>query len=100
MPKLKFSHEKKKKIKQAVAEAESKTSGEIATAFIKQSDNYAVYELTFAVMVGLAYFIAIMFFAHSIEDTIKRCPGVFYLSPVDVLWFLYVPGHRRCLLFG
>jgi putative membrane protein len=72
MSKIKFSNEEKEKIKASVKEAESKTSGEIATGFIKESDNYAVYELTFAVFIGLVYFIVITFFANSIEETIKR----------------------------
>jgi len=72
MSKINFTNEEKEKIKASVKEAESKTSGEIATGFIKESDNYAVYELTFAVFIGLVYFIVITFFANSIEATIKK----------------------------
>lgn len=72
MSKINFTKEEKEKIKASVKEAESKTSGEIATGFIKESDNYAVYELTFAVFIGLVYFIVMLFFANSIEETIKQ----------------------------
>jgi putative membrane protein len=72
MSKIKFSNEEKEKIKASVKEAESKTAGEIATGFIKESDNYAVYELTFAVFIGLVYFIVITFFANNIEESIKK----------------------------
>jgi putative membrane protein len=72
MSKINFTKEEKEKIKASVKEAESKTSGEIATGFIKESDNYAVYELTFAVFIGLVYFIVMLFFANSIEESIKQ----------------------------
>jgi putative membrane protein len=72
MLKPNFSDEEKEKIKQAVKEAESQTSGEIATAFIKESDDYAVYELSFAVIAGFIYFIVLMFFAGGIEAGIKK----------------------------
>ncbi len=72
MSKIKFSTEEKEKIKASIKEAESKTSGEIAAGFIKESDNYAVYELTFAVFIGLAYFIVMLFFTHGIEESIKK----------------------------
>lgn len=72
MSKINFTNEEKEKIKASVKEAESKTSGEIATGFIKESDNYAVYELTFAVFFGIVYFIAMLFFANGIEESIRQ----------------------------
>lgn len=72
MSKINFTNEEKEKIKASVKEAESKTSGEIATGFIKESDNYAVYELTFAVFIGLVYFVGMLFFANGIEESIKQ----------------------------
>jgi putative membrane protein len=72
MSKIKFSNEEKETIKASVKEAESKTSGEIATGFIIESDKYAVYELTFAVFIGLVYFIALLFFTNGIEESIKQ----------------------------
>ena len=85
MPKINLTKEEKEKIKASVREAEMKTSGEISTAFIKESDSYAVYELTFAVIIGLVYFIVIMFFANSIEESIKQM--VWEYSPHHLLMF-------------
>lgn len=85
MSKIKFSKEEKEKIKASVKEAESKTSGEISTGFIKESDNYAVYELTFAVFTGLVYFIAMLFFTDSIEESIKNM--FWEYSPLYLLIF-------------
>lgn len=50
---LKLTAENKEQISKAVTEAEKSTSGEIAVVVAKQSCDYAVYELTFAVIVGL-----------------------------------------------
>lgn len=72
MSNFKLSKEDKEKIKGAVKEAESKTSGEIATAFIKESDHYAIYELSFSVMMGFIYFFILLFFANGIEATLKQ----------------------------
>jgi putative membrane protein len=85
MSRPKLTDEDKEKIKQAVKEAESHTSGEIATAFIKESDDYAVYELVFAVMAGLTYFIVLMFFSGSIEEAIKRMTWEY--SPNQLVMF-------------
>ena len=72
MPKINFSDQEKETIRQAVREAESKTSGEIATAFIKESDNYAVFELLFALFIGFGYFITLMFFSGAIEASLQK----------------------------
>ncbi|MCP5051702.1 MAG: TPM domain-containing protein [bacterium] len=72
MPKVSFSPEELEEIKTAVKEAESKTSGEIATAFIKESDDYAIYELIFAIFCGFFYFVVLMFFSNPIEETIRQ----------------------------
>jgi len=69
---FKFTQQDLEQIKGAVKEAESKTAGEIASAFIKESDNYAVYELTFAVMAGFVYFIIVTFFTHGIEHALQK----------------------------
>ncbi len=68
---FKLSKEDIKEIGSAVQKAESKTSGEIATAMIKESYNYAIYELMFAVIIGFVYFVAMMFFAGSIEQYLQ-----------------------------
>jgi putative membrane protein len=72
MSAITFNPAELEQIKQAVKEAESKTSGEIATAFIKESDDYAVYELLFAIFCGFIYFVAISFFADAIESVIRQ----------------------------
>jgi putative membrane protein len=72
MTKIKFSKNDLEKIRGAVKDAESKTAGEIATAFIKESYDYAVYELLFAVICGFVYFIVMMFFTEGVEAIIKN----------------------------
>ncbi len=72
MSKINFTQQDLDKIKKTVNKAESKTSGEIATAFIKESYDYAIYELTFAVLCGFIYFFIMMFFAGNIENTIRN----------------------------
>lgn len=67
MSKIFFNSNELDQIKKAVKEAESKTSGEIATAFIHQCDSYASYEMTFAFFTGFIYFMVLMFFVHPIE---------------------------------
>ena len=71
MSKINLKQDDLKKISSAVKEAESKTSGEIATAIIKESYNYAIYELLFAVIIGFIYFVVMMFFVGSIESWLQ-----------------------------
>ena len=71
MAKFKLSEADKKKISEAVKEAESRTSGEIATAFIRESCDYAVYELIFAIIVSLVYFTAMLFFVPQIQNWLQ-----------------------------
>lgn len=60
----KLSSKEKDLIANAVAQAEKNTSGEIAVVVAKQSCDYAVYELTFAVIMGLiAMVISLIFFS-------------------------------------
>jgi len=72
MPKLTLTPQDMKQIEAAVKDAESKTSGEIASAFIGESDNYAVYELSFAVFCSFIYFLIAMAFSNSIESRIQQ----------------------------
>lgn len=69
---LKLSKNDMEKIGSAVKNAESKTSGEIATAIIKESYDYAIYELMFAVITGLVYFVAMMFFLGNVEQLLQE----------------------------
>ena len=50
-----FSGQELKKISEAIAKAEKRTSGEIAVTYINQSDSYAIYELFAALILGLIY---------------------------------------------
>lgn len=86
MPGFKLSKDDMKKIGSAVKKAESKTSGEIATAMIKESYDYAIYELMFAMIIGLLYFVIMMFFAGSIEQWLQ---GKFWDYSVNYLVMFY-----------
>lgn len=59
------------RISSAVKIAESKTSGEIATAIIKESSDYAFYELGFSVVVGAFYFLLITIFSDSVTNILS-----------------------------
>ena len=83
---LKLSKDDMEKIGSAVKTAESKTSGEIATAMIKESYDYAIYELMFAVIIGFVYFVVMMFFAGSIEQLLQ---GKFWDYSVNYLIMFY-----------
>ena len=86
MPGLKLSKDDMKKISSAVKKAESKTSGEIATALIKESYNYAIYELMFAVVIGFFYFVIMMFFVGNVEQFLQ---GKFWDYSVNYLIMFY-----------
>jgi len=71
MAKFKLKDSEKQQIENAVKNAEIKTSGEIATAFIKESYDYAIYELIFAVIISFFYFVIMMFFTSNIENWLQ-----------------------------
>jgi putative membrane protein len=71
MSKLKFSANDLKRIAESVKSAEKKTSGEISVAFIKESSDYAKYELLFAIITGFIYAGLIMLFRSPTESLIK-----------------------------
>ena len=83
---FKLSKDDMKKIVSAVKKAESKTSGEIATAMIKESYDYAIYELMFAVIIGFVYFVIMMFFVGNIEQLLQ---GKFWDYSVNYLIMFY-----------
>lgn len=86
MAKIPFNKDSLEKIKKSVQEAESKTSGEIAVAFTRESDNYASYELIFAVICGFVYFTVMMFFTGTIES---RLQSMFWDYSVDYLLIFF-----------
>ncbi len=82
MSKIKVNKEKLKDISDAVKTAELKTSGEISTAFIRESDSYAFYELSFGLVMGFIYFSIMMAFSNQLEQIIK---GMFWDYQVGYL---------------
>lgn len=66
-----FKEDDLKKIEAAVEAAERKTSGEIAVAYIKQSDSYAIQELMLGVAIGFLYFVELLFFTPRIEAFVR-----------------------------
>jgi len=101
-----LSKDDMKKISSAVKTAESKTSGEIATAIIKESYNYAIYELMFAVVIGFIYFVVMMFFAGNIEQFLQvkfwdysvNYLIMFYgFSTFIVIALFYFIGNLSCI---
>lgn len=68
---MKITDEELKKISSAVKKAESRTSGEIVTAVIKESSDYAFYELAFALVLGGIYFVLSILFAGKLESWLE-----------------------------
>lgn len=106
MARMDLKNEDLEKIKNAVKNAERKTAGEIATAFIKESDNYAVYELMFSVFCGFIYFVVMMLFSSNIEHTLKKMLWdystdhllIFYgLSTFLVIFIFYWLANISCI---
>lgn len=83
---FKLNKDDMKKIGSAVKKAESKTSGEIATAIIKESYDYAIFELMFAVIIGFLYFVIMMFFVGNFEQLLQ---GIFWDYSVHYLIMFY-----------
>lgn len=83
----KLTSEERSKISEAVKKAELQTSGEIATAVIRQSNNYAIYELSFAVAVSLIYGIILVLFTGAIETWLQ---GMFWGYESGYLTGFYV----------
>ena len=63
-----LSNEEKNRISAAVSEAEENTGGEIVTAIIPESDDYASREMLFSVGVTVLVFIIAAFFSSSISQ--------------------------------
>lgn len=69
---MKLSEDDLNRINSAVKIAEGKTSGEIATAIIKESSDYAFYELGFSLIVGALYFLIITIFSGNINNSLSK----------------------------
>jgi putative membrane protein len=86
MPRIKFSKKDNEKIKKAVIQSEKNTSGEIATAITKESYDYAVYELVFAIICGFIYFFIMLFFVGAVETKLQ---SMFWDYSVHYLLIFY-----------
>ncbi|MCF7857979.1 MAG: TPM domain-containing protein [Candidatus Cloacimonetes bacterium] len=113
MSSFKLSKEELQKIGSAVKKAESKTSGEIATALIKESYDYAIYELIFAIIAGFIYFVVMIFFSASIEQMLQSkfwdysvnylimCYGFSTFLVITIFYFLgNISGIDRLIVPG
>ncbi len=67
MNRYKLSEDDNDRVKKAVAQAESKTSGEIVTAIINESSDYAFFELRASLMGGFLYYMVALFFYNDIS---------------------------------
>ena len=86
MKKFSLTQEDSDKIKEATARAEKTTSGEIVTAIIKESSDYAFYELLAALTGGFISFLLALYFYDSISTWLE---GLFWeYSPVYSASFL------------
>jgi putative membrane protein len=72
MARFSLSETELRHIEEAVHEAEKSTSGEIATAIVRESDDYAFQELVFALVVGFVWYIAVMAFYTPISSWLAR----------------------------
>ncbi len=64
--------EEQKRIAAAVSRAEEGTGGEIVTAIISESDDYAFKELLFAVIAGLLSFVVLALFIDKLSGLLDR----------------------------
>ncbi len=72
MARIKFTEADRKTVSASIKQAESNTSGEIAVAVIKESYNYAVYEIIASIIISFFYFIFMMFYVAEIEIFLQR----------------------------
>ncbi len=75
MADFKFTKEEIEKINKAAAHVESVSSGEVLTAVIRESSDYAFAELVFALVGGFVFYTTAMFFHSGIES---RLSGLFW----------------------
>jgi putative membrane protein len=103
----------KETIKEAIGRAEKNTSGEIVTAIIKESSDYAFYELLTAIIGGfLTYLISIYFYAEIAQwleglfwdytdiYTATFLGGAVILSTGTIYLLVNVPGIDRFIVPG
>jgi len=77
-----LTEEERKRIAAAVGKAEKNTSGEIATAVIRESSDYAVYELAASLGAGILWFLVLLLFYPRVEAAVS---GLFWNAPA---WYV------------
>lgn len=111
MAEFKFNEEEIDRINKAASHVESVSSGEVLTAVIKESSDYAFPELLFSLGGGFLYYLVTMFFHSGIEGFIG---GLFWnpqawhvtafygattLLVIGVLYILAnIPGFDRIIV--
>ena len=111
MAKLKFNKEEIERINKAAAHVESVSSGEVLTAVIKESSDYAFPELVFSLAGGFLYYLVSMFFHGGVERLIAQMfwnPQSWYVTAffgattLIVIGLLYllanIPGFDRLIV--
>lgn len=111
MSDFKFSKEDIDKINKAAAHVESVSSGEVLTAVIKESSNYAFSELLVSLLGGFIYYLIAMVFYTGLEDWVNSLfwhPQSWYItaffgaSTMAVTGILYmlanIPGVDRLIV--
>ena len=95
-----LSENDSRRIAAAVAEAEKKSGGEIATAVIAESDDYGFRELVFALIVGFIVFTAAALMDSRMEAFFFRPVLGFQSRPAAFYLQLDCPVLRRPCLFS
>ncbi len=95
MAKSVLSEQEQQRISAAVAEAEKHTSGEIVPVVIRESSDYAVYELVFALISGFIYHSVLLVFYKEVSQMIS---SLFWLAPEWYVTAFY--GISTVLVIG
>lgn len=95
MKRYKLSEADNDRVRKAVAQAESKTSGEIVTAIIRESSDYAFYELRASLAGGFLYYMISLFFYSDISLFLQRL----FWSYSDIYPILFL-GSTTALVIG
>ncbi|MBI9105852.1 MAG: TPM domain-containing protein [Spirochaetales bacterium] len=111
MPNKKLSKDEVERINRAAARVEAVSSGEVLTALIQESSDYAFPELLFSLFGGFIYYIIVMFFHGGIERLVAQMfwnPQNWYVtaffgaSTLIVIGLLYmisnIPGFDRLIV--
>ena len=71
MKSFRFTEDEIKRINDAAASVEKKSSGEVVTAVIRESSDYNYYELMFSLITGAVYFIVMLLLYKSVSTWIS-----------------------------